>query len=64
MIIHGDVDKLLPIQQARWIMPKFKAVGGEAELLVMPGKNHGWKAEPEEIKKIGNWFDMHLFQGN
>ena len=64
MIIHGDVDKLVPIQQARWIMPKFKAVGGEAELLVMPGKHHGWKAEPEEIKKIGNWFDRHLFQGN
>ena len=44
-------------------MPKFKAVGVEAELLVMPGKNHGWKAEPEEIKKIENWFDWHLFQG-
>lgn len=64
LIIHGDADKLVPIQQARWIMPKFKAVGVEAELLVMPGKDHGWKAEPVEIKKVGNWFDKHLFRGN
>ena len=63
MIIHGDADKLVPIQQAHWIMPKFKAVGVEAELLVMPGKSHGWKAEPGEIKKVGDWFDKHLIRG-
>jgi len=27
-------------------MPKFKAAGVEARLLVMPGKDDGWKAEP------------------
>ena len=29
----------------------------------MPGKNHGWKAEPEEIKRFGDWFDKHLLRG-
>jgi dipeptidyl aminopeptidase/acylaminoacyl peptidase len=44
-------------------MGKFKQEGVEAELLTMPGKNHGWKAEPEEIKRFGDWFDKHLLRG-
>ena len=39
------------------------AEGVEAELLTMPGKNHGWKAKPEEIKRFGDWFDKHLLRG-
>ncbi len=62
LIIHGDADKLVPIQQAHRIMPKFKAVGVEAELLVMPGKEHGWEPVPEELKTIGEWFDKHLLK--
>jgi dipeptidyl aminopeptidase/acylaminoacyl peptidase len=60
LIIHGDADKLVPIQQAQRIMPKFKAAGVEARLLVMPGKDHGWKAEPSEVQTVGEWFDKHL----
>ncbi len=62
LIIHGDADKLVPIQQAHRIMPKFKAASVEARLLVMPGKDHGWKAEPEEVKTVGEWFDKHLLE--
>ncbi len=62
LIIHGDADLLVPIQQAHWIIPKFKAVGVEAELLVMPGKDHGWEAEPAELKTVGDWFDKHLLK--
>ena len=49
-------------QQAHRIMPKFKAAGVEARLLVMPGKDHGWMAEPEEVKTVGEWFDKHLLE--
>ena len=62
MIIHGDADKLVPIQQAHRIMPKFKAAGVEARLLVMPGKDHGWMAEPAEVKTVGEGFDKHLLE--
>jgi dipeptidyl aminopeptidase/acylaminoacyl peptidase len=44
------------------MMPKFKAAGVEARLLVMPGKDHGWKAEPAELKTVGEWFDKHLLE--
>jgi acetyl esterase/lipase len=60
LLVHGDADKLVPIQQAHRIMPKFKAAGVEAKLLVMPGKDHGWEAESEELKTVGDWFDRHL----
>ena len=63
LLIHGDADMLVPIQQSKRIMGKFKQEGVEAELLTMPGKNHGWKAEPEEIKRFGDWFDKHLLRG-
>ena len=63
LLIHGDADLLVPIQQSKLILSKFKQEGVEAELLTMPGKNHGWKAEPEEIKRFGDWFDKHVLRG-
>ena len=63
LLIHGDADLLVPIQQSKLILSKFKQEGVEGELLTMPGKNHGWKAEPEEIKRFGDWFDKHLLRG-
>ena len=60
LIIHGDADLLVPIQQAKRILKKYKEAGVESELLVMPGKNHGWKAEPDELKRFGDWFDKYL----
>ncbi len=62
LIIHGDADKLVPIQQSHRIMPKFKAAGVEARLLVMPGKDHGWKEEPAEVQTVGECFDKNLME--
>ena len=53
MLIHGDADMLVPIRQSKRIMGKFKQEGVEAELLTMPGKNHGWKAKPEGSNVLG-----------
>ena len=43
-------------------MAKFKAAGVETRLLVMPGKDHRWKAEPAEVQTVGEWFDKHLLE--
>jgi hypothetical protein len=61
-VVNRDADKLVPIQQAHRIMPKFKAAGVEARLIVMPGNDHGWVAEPAEVKMVGEWFDKHLLE--
>ena len=42
LIIHGDADKLVPIQQAEVIIAKFKECGVPCELVVKKGGGHGW----------------------
>ncbi len=60
LIIHGDADELVPIQQAETFIQKAKDAGATARLIVKPGKAHGWKdSEPDWIA-IADWFDQYL----
>ena len=60
LIIHGDADKLVPIQQAELIMAKFKEAGVPAELVVKKGAGHGWLTIGADQKTIADWFDKYL----
>ena len=61
LIIHGDADKLVPIQQSQLMMERFKQAGVPAELVVKPGAAHGWKdGIMDDMAKIVGWFDKHL----
>jgi hypothetical protein len=60
LIIHGDADKLVPIQQAEIIVDKLKGVGVEAKLVVKPGAGHGWAGLDKDIATLADWFDTHL----
>src|SRR5260370_1061145 len=60
LIIHGDADKLVPIQQAETIIAKFKDVGVPAELVVRKGAGHGWVTLLKDINIFADWFDKHL----
>jgi len=60
LIIHGDADKLVPIQQAELIMAKFKEAGVPAELVVKKGAAHGWLTIGQDQKTIADWFDKYL----
>jgi acetyl esterase/lipase len=60
LIIHGDKDNLVPIQQAETIIAKFKEVGVPAELVVKPGAGHGWMDQSKDMAKIVDWFDKYL----
>jgi dipeptidyl aminopeptidase/acylaminoacyl peptidase len=42
LIVHGDADKLVPLQQSEILMAKYKAAGVPAKLIVKPGAAHGW----------------------
>ncbi len=59
-IIHGDADKLVPIQQAQLIIEKLKADGVPAELVAKPGAGHGWTGMVKDMPTIGDWFDKYL----
>jgi acetyl esterase/lipase len=60
LIIHGDEDRLVPIQQAELIVEKLKAAGVTAELAVKPGAGHGWPELGKDFTRIADWFDQHL----
>ena len=60
LIIHGDKDKLVPIQQAEVIGAKYKEVGVPFELVVKKGGDHGWADIGKDIDTLGDWFDKHL----
>lgn len=60
LILHGDADTLVPIQQAETIMARFKEAGVPAELVVKKGASHGWPNLPADMTTIADWFDKYL----
>jgi acetyl esterase/lipase len=60
LIIHGDADKLVPIQQAQEFVDKAKAAGAIAKLVVKPGKQHGWPDIATDLPLLADWFDQYL----
>ena len=63
LIIHGDADKLVPIQQAEILVKKLKDAGVEAKLVTKPGAAHGWPDQAKDLSVIADWFDSHLAKG-
>lgn len=60
LILHGDADKLVPIQQAETIIAKLKDAGVPAELVVKQGAAHGWKDHVNDLPMFADWFDKQL----
>lgn len=60
LIIHGDADTLVPLQQAEVIIAKFKEVKVPCELVVKKGAGHGWLGLDKDIATLADWFDKHL----
>jgi acetyl esterase/lipase len=60
LIIHGDADTLVPIQQAELIIEKLKAAKVPCELVVKPKAGHGWPDIVRDIPTLADWFDKHL----
>ncbi|WP_165252509.1 alpha/beta hydrolase [Paludisphaera soli] len=60
LIIHGDADELVPIQQAEIVIEKLKEKGVEAKLVVKPGAGHGWGDIGKDNAILADWFDQHL----
>lgn len=60
LLVHGDKDWLVPIQQSEIMIEKLKAAGVEAKLVVKAGGDHGWPDMNPELAQIADWFDGHL----
>jgi len=62
LIIHGDADKLVPLQQAQVIVKVLKQNGVPARLVVKAGGGHGWQDWIADESLIADWLDRHLLE--
>jgi len=60
LIIHGDADKRVPLQQAETFVKKATDAGATAKLIVKPGAAHGWPNQTPDVLVLADWFDQYL----
>lgn len=60
LLIHGDADPLIPLQQSELLISKLKQVNVPCELRIKKGGGHGWDNETEEMNAFADWFDKYL----
>ncbi len=60
LIVHGDADKLVPLQQSEIFVEKAKAGGAIAKLVVKHGGGHGWPDMGNDLPLLADWFDQYL----
>ena len=60
LLLHGNVDRLAPLQQSELIAQRFAQEGVVHRLYVKGGGDHGWEISAEEAGMVADWFDQHL----
>jgi len=60
LILHGDADTLVPLEQSEWFVARVRKAGGTVQLVVRHGKTHGWLTMFWDIRQFGDWFDQYL----
>lgn len=60
LIIHGDADTLVPLDQSERFQAAAKEVGMRVELIVRRGKGHGWPEVILETRHFASWFESTL----
>lgn len=61
LILHGDADTLVPVQQSREFAAKADTVGAKVRLIVKPGEGHAvWKGFDQDLGLMADWFDQYL----
>ena len=60
LIVHGDADKLVPIQQSQSFVERATEAGAHAKLIVKPNAAHGWQGMEKDMVALADWFDEYL----
>lgn len=64
LIIQGDMDILVPNEQADRFIDKLKSLGVPCEEVKRPGKGHGWPGIEKDMDLLAAWFDKYLVPKN
>jgi acetyl esterase/lipase len=60
LLVHGDADVRVPLEQSEAMVARLKEVGVAAELVVRKGRKHDFSDGAEDLVAIVDWFDQHL----
>ena len=60
LIIHGDADPVVPLQQSEALLKALKDKEMDAQLIVKPGGGHPWLTIREEVVVSADWLDQKL----
>ena len=61
LLLHGDADPRVPIQQSLDAYEKFQAAGVVSELHIEENGGHGrWESMPERMEQSASWFEVNL----
>lgn len=60
MILHGDKDPIVPLQQSETLVASLKANKVPVEFTVRPGGGHGWRDIESDEQQFVQWFNKWL----
>jgi len=60
LLIHGDADEQVPIQQSQAAHERLTALGVTARFEHRAGRAHGWPDMSAEYALCAEWFDTHI----
>ncbi len=61
LLIHGDKDTTVPLQQSQLLKEKYDEVGLPVQLIVQPGGGHTyWPTILDQYPAVWAWFDRYL----
>jgi acetyl esterase/lipase len=60
LIIHGDADITVPLQQSQSLVKKLTEAKVPNRLIIKSGGGHGWPNDNVEEKNFVDWFDKYL----
>ena len=62
LIIQGDKDYMVPVEQARTFAARSLELGNKVKLIIKPGKGHGWPEMAQDMESVIEWFDAELLK--
>ena len=62
LLLHGDLDPQMPINQSHELEGAYERLGLDAELIVVHGAAHGGDAfySPENVERVAAFLNAHL----
>jgi acetyl esterase/lipase len=60
LILQGDKDYGVPVEQARSFIEQTQKVKAFNKLIIKEGQGHGWPKIEDDLVSVVEWFDEHL----